>query len=345
MTCLVEFLLVSITMKRLFYLVVLSSTFVTIMKNTLKTIIADQDPWMSELSALLRTAYQDWCAAFYEIYKTTIPEEFEHKWNTMVHKYNLEENKHIQGLQNVERFWAPAYLRDHFFGGMLTIGRSEMIINAFIKKFVSFNFSLKDFVKQVMAVQEIAQARVYNNMAATLRPIFIKSKSPLEEQAFKVFTPFAFKQFQEDIFRASQSSIITNEGNTVIVRYFERVTPRNHSVFWDGVTASCSCKIFEYWGILCRHILRVFSHRDCFKIPSLYLPLRWHHKTLLSSNAVDGEDSIMMEKEVDLMDHAFIDGNTVHLPPKSKSKGRPKKRREKGGKELGKKTKCCSVCK
>ncbi|KAL2894165.1 Protein FAR1-RELATED SEQUENCE 11, partial [Bienertia sinuspersici] len=121
------------------------------------------------------------CAAFYDIYKTTIPEEFEHKWNTMVHKHNLEENKHIQGLQKVKRFWALAYLRDRFFGGMITIGRSEMT-NAFIKNFVSSNFILKDFVKQVdMVVHEIGQARVHNNITATLRPISVKSKSPLEK--------------------------------------------------------------------------------------------------------------------------------------------------------------------
>lgn len=143
------------------------------MKKPPKTIITDQDPWMSEaiacelpttkhsfciwhitskfscwFVALLRTSYQDWCADFYEVYKITIPEEFESKWNLMVHKYNLQENKHIQGLHNVRFFWAPAYLRDHFFGGMITTGRSESI-NAFIKKFVSSHISLTDFVKQV----------------------------------------------------------------------------------------------------------------------------------------------------------------------------------------------------
>lgn len=44
-----------------------------------------------------------------------------------------------------------------------------------------------------MVVQEIDQGRVHNNMIATLRPISVKSKSPLEEQAFKVLTPYAFK--------------------------------------------------------------------------------------------------------------------------------------------------------
>lgn len=66
---------------------------------------------------------------------------------------------------------------------------------------------------------------------------------------------------------------------------------------------------------------------------------------LLIVLSVEGEDSIMMKEEVDLMDQADTDDNTLHLPPKSMTKGRPKKRREKGVKELGKKSKCCSICK
>ncbi|KAL2925380.1 Protein FAR1-RELATED SEQUENCE 11, partial [Bienertia sinuspersici] len=353
-------------------------TFVTIMKRPPKTIMTDQDPWMSEaiasimpttkhsfyiwhitskfscwFASLLRTTYQDWCADFYSIYRTIIPEEFECKWDTMVHKYNLQENTHIHGLYNVKRFWAPAYLRDNFFGGMITTGRSESI-NAFIKKFVSSNVSLTDFVD--IAVQEIAQGRLYNNLTTNLRPIPVKSKSPLEEQAFGVLTPFAFKKFQDEFFRASQYSITHDQGNKFIVRYFQGETPTNHNVFWDGVTATCSCKNFEFWGILCRHIFRVFIHKDCFKIPLFYLPLRWYRDALqtttisqggalnssssvvqgLTCSVGEGED-IMTEEE--LMDDEPTDVTTVYLPPKSKTKGRPKSRREKGPKELGKKTK------
>lgn len=225
-----------------------------------------------------------------------------------------------------------------------------------------------------IAVLEIAQGRLYNNLSAILRPVPVKSKSPLEEQAFEFLTPFAFKKFQEEFLRASQYSIICDQGNTFIVRYFQGETPKNHTVFWDGLTTSCSCKNFEFWGILCRHILRVFFHRDCFKIPSFYLPIRWyrnalettcavqdgaldatsvvHNEVLQSicevqnghtSSIVQGRDDLMMEEESNIMDNEAI--NNVYLPPKSKTKGRPKKRREKGGKELGKKTKCCSICK
>ncbi|KAL2924953.1 Protein FAR1-RELATED SEQUENCE 11, partial [Bienertia sinuspersici] len=152
-----------------------------------------------------------------------------------------------------------------------------------------------------IAVQEIAQGRLYNNLTTNLRPIPVKSKSSLEEQAFGVLTPFAFKKFQDEFFRASQYSITHDQGNKFIVRYFQGETPTNHNVFWDGVTTTCSCKNFEFWGILCRHIFQVFIHKDCFKIPLFYLPLRWYRDAL----------------------------QTTTISPK----------------ELGKKTKSCSICK
>ncbi|XP_021757666.1 protein FAR1-RELATED SEQUENCE 11-like isoform X2 [Chenopodium quinoa] len=127
----------------------LMKTFVRIMKSAPKTIITDQDPWMSKaienempttkhsyciwhitskfscwFATLLRENYQKWCADFYNLYKMTITEEFERSWTLMIAKYNLQENKHVQGLYNVRYFWAPAYLRDYFFGGMITTGRS-----------------------------------------------------------------------------------------------------------------------------------------------------------------------------------------------------------------------------
>lgn len=98
--------------------------------------------------ALLREDYQKWGVDFYKMYKLTDPEEFERSWTLIIAKYYLQENKHVHGLYNVRYFWAPTYLRDNFFGGMITNGRSESI-NAFIKRFVSSHVSLVDFVKQV----------------------------------------------------------------------------------------------------------------------------------------------------------------------------------------------------
>ncbi|KAL2931333.1 Protein FAR1-RELATED SEQUENCE 11, partial [Bienertia sinuspersici] len=188
-------------------------TFVVIMKKTPKTIITDQDPWMSEaiaaempsikhsfciwnitskfscwFVALLRDNYQKWCGDFYLLYKMTNPNEFEKNWPLMVGKYDLQDNKHIQG--------------------MVTTGRSESI-NAFIKRFVLSHVSLTEFVRQVdIGVQDITQAHIHLNLSASLTPTSLKTKSPLEEQVFGMFTPFAFKKFQQELSKAKLYSII-----------------------------------------------------------------------------------------------------------------------------------------
>lgn len=44
---------------------------------------------------------------------------------------------------------------------------------------------------------------------------------------------------------------------------------------------SCTCKGFEYLGVLCRHALRVLSLKNCFVVPDRYLLLRWRHESNL----------------------------------------------------------------
>ncbi|GKA43907.1 protein FAR1-related sequence 11 [Tanacetum coccineum] len=347
-------------------------TFVTIMKKPSKTIITDQDPWMSQtisiempttkhsfciwhitskfscwFLALLRTEYQSWCGDFYTLYRMTSAEEFEHNWPILVAKYNLQNNNHVQGLYEIRMSWAPCYLRNYFFGGMTSTSRSESI-NAFIKRFVSSRTSLKDFVRQVdLAIEEIENSEAHNKMLSKLRHPSLKTKSPLEEQAFEVLTPFAFKKFQEEFERASRYLVVHIDGDEFIIRYFDGDN-KNHKVFWDGNIIMCSCKNFEFWGILCRHIFRVLLHKDCFKIPPIYFPLRWCSDNLQRS-AKDNEismDETSINNEDILLDNMPDADNDILCPPKSIPKGRPRKGREKGGKESATKGQNrCSLCK
>ncbi|XP_071704366.1 protein FAR1-RELATED SEQUENCE 11-like [Rutidosis leptorrhynchoides] len=344
----------------------LMNTFVMIMKKPPKAIITDQDQWMSEaiaiempttkhsyciwhitgkfsswFTALLRTEYQSWCADFYKVYRMNSIEEFEYHWSSVISKYNLVNNKHVIGLYKIRKSWAPAYLRDYFFGGMVSTSRSESV-NGFIKKFVSSHTSLKDFVRQIyLAVEEIKNGESQIKMLTTVRSASIKVKSPLEEQASKILTPFAFKKFQEEFERASQYLINQVDGDKFIVKYFNGENHKSHNVQWDGSLALCTCKNFEFWGILCRHIFRVLTYKDCFKIPPVYLPLHWCCKSLHGkdvSNDVTPNNQPMIEELIQ-------SGENVLCPPKSKTKGRPKIRRLKGGKELASKsTKRCSIC-
>lgn len=143
------------------------------MKKPLKTILTDQDPWLTEsiarempttkhgfciwhitskfsgwFTSILHTQYYKWCNDFYKLYHVDTVEEFESGWAQMVPIYNLQNNKHVIGLYKIKEFWVPAYLRGFFFGGMTTTGRSESI-NAFIKRFIGSRTCLSQFVRQV----------------------------------------------------------------------------------------------------------------------------------------------------------------------------------------------------
>lgn len=167
----------------------------------------------------------------------------------------------------------------------------------------------------------------------------MKLISPLQEQAHSVLTRFAFQKFQEEFERSIQYSIHHENDNMFVLRYYKDVNNRKHVVFWDGKIATCSCKNFEFWGILCRHILSIFLHKDCHEFPSNYLPSRWRLQLPLNDDEIEPQVNVVIEEE------AIDCNNEVHCPPKSKPKGRPKRRRLKGGKELSHNMNTCGLCK
>ncbi|GKB13419.1 protein FAR1-related sequence 11 [Tanacetum coccineum] len=91
-------------------------------------------------------------------------------------------------------------------------------------------------------------------------------------------------------------------------------------------------------SILCRHILSVFLHKDCFDIPVAYLLSRWSRKEVTLPQEVFENSTSKNNDEVQI---EVI--NMVQRPPKSKTKGRPKQRM-KGGIELAKNVYSCSLC-
>ncbi|PWA76481.1 protein FAR1-RELATED SEQUENCE 11 [Artemisia annua] len=310
--------------------------FCLLMGKPPQTILMDQDPWMSEaiaqemsttkhafciwhittkfsgwFNSLLRSEYSSWCSEFYNLYKLDTVEEFEQQWPLVIAKYNLNDNKHVVGFYEIRELWVPAYLRGFFFGGMTTTGKSKSI-NAFIKRFISSRTCLNQFVRQ--------------------------------EQGHHYLTPYAFKKFQHEFGKAFQYSIHEENCTTFIVNHHKAT--RHHTVFWDGNVATCSCKYFEFVGILCRHILSVFVHKDCFEIPSTYWLSRWRRKDQLQDTSpLDQEATLMDSTPLNNSQLGPLSTDLVQRPPKSTPKGRPKKIRPNGGNEFTKQVRRCSLCK
>ncbi|KAK9704951.1 hypothetical protein RND81_07G022500 [Saponaria officinalis] len=315
---------------------ILYKTFVTLMGKSPKTIITDQDPWMTQ--AISReTSFTKHAFCIWHITE----------WPLLVSRFNLQENKHVRGLYRIKKSWVPAYLRDHFFGGMTTTGRCESI-NCFVKRFTTSRSCLTQLIKNVdLAVEDIGQTQLRHTMLDTYRGSSLRTLSPLEEQVYTRFAAFAFKKFQQEFKRATQYTVCEQDNLFFIVKHYKESDTQEHKVKWACDTITCSCKIFEFWDILCRHILLVFIHKDCFEIPMRYLPLRWYRDEFYVGVVAPAPNQRMINCKdmgngiVDLDEDDFISH-----PPISKTKGRPKFRREIGGKEAApKQTRSCSFCK
>lgn len=101
------------------------------------------------LSASLGPQYEKFKSEFYRIHDLDTEEEFEHQWNQMVVDFGLGSDKHAALLFSHRSYWAVPYLRNWFFGGLLTTGHS-MSIRSFFRGFLNSQTRLKDIVEQVM---------------------------------------------------------------------------------------------------------------------------------------------------------------------------------------------------
>jgi zinc finger SWIM domain-containing protein 3 len=99
-------------------------------------------------------------------------------------------------------------------------------------------------------------------------------------QAVSTYSPAIFKLFQEQVLRPLNYDTflcdeIEAEENVYIVKFHG--TQRDHIVRFipKGEKVSCSCKRFEFAGILCSHCLKVLDINNIKHIPQEYILKRW----------------------------------------------------------------------
>ncbi|KAF5477213.1 hypothetical protein F2P56_003878 [Juglans regia] len=215
------------------------------------------------------------------IHDTITADEFEEEWVTILVKYGLVGNDWLQNLYNRREKWVPAYLRTTFCAGMSTTQRSESI-NKFFKDYVRSSTMVSDFVHQYEKALDACYFKEKEKDVRTKssRPV-LKTCWGIEEEAVKVYTRKSFSIFQAELFNCQRykATKVQTEGES---KMYE-VAPKGNdkriyyvSVDCRSSTAICTCHMFEFLGILCRHILCVFmkkSNLDC--LPPNYVLEKW----------------------------------------------------------------------
>ncbi|PKU83569.1 protein FAR1-RELATED SEQUENCE 9 isoform X1 [Dendrobium catenatum] len=212
---------------------------------------------------------------------------FETNWASMIDKFDLMKNTWLQGLFNIRQKWVPVYLKDNFFAEMSPTQKLETM-NDFYKK----HFNTKTSLKVLLTQFELAMASRYEDeVEAELDTIctspILKTASPIEKQAALIYTRTVFEKFQEEFVESFGCHVYKVKDGAVskfnVTRDDDALETFTITYNAAKSMATCSCKHFEFSGILCRHIIAVFLMVDVRILPEEYFLRRWTRSAMRGS--------------------------------------------------------------
>ncbi|ERN12087.1 protein FAR1-RELATED SEQUENCE 11-like isoform X2 [Amborella trichopoda] len=125
----------------------------------------------------------------------------------------------------------------------------------------------------------------------------VRTACPFEDHAALVLTPYAFSKIQEEIISSFQFLTSRNDDGTYEVTHSSKKEKgRKVSLTVKDNVMNCSCKGFEFTGIICRHSLHVLFKENFIQIPDRYLPKRWRRSTSLISNVSSSTSAAYVER-------------------------------------------------
>lgn len=225
-------------------------------------------------------------------------EEFESSWEFLLNRYNLKDNDVLRSLHEVRRQWVPVYLRDTFFADMSTVEQNGSP-NSFFDGYLNAQVTLQEFIEQY---EKALDSQYEKEVEADFKTIHVKpllkTASPIERQASHIYTKEIFTKFQEEIFETCAYTANRYEEDGAlsmyrVTRFGEDHKTCNVAFNTSNLQAWCSCRMFEFSGILCRHVLTVFRVENILSLPSHCIMKRWTRNaksgTILDGRAIDLE--------------------------------------------------------
>ncbi|XP_024017665.1 protein FAR1-RELATED SEQUENCE 9 [Morus notabilis] len=206
--------------------------------------------------------------------------EFESSWESLLQRYYIMDNEWLQSMYNARQQWVPVYMRDTFFGelsGTEGSGGLNFFFDGFISASTTIQMLIRQYEKATVSWHEMELKADYDTTNTT--PV-LKTPSPMEKQAANLYTRRIFKKFQEELVETLANPATKIDDSGTVATYRVAKFGEDHkanAVSFDSfeMKATCSCQMFEYSGIICRHILAVFRAKNVLTLPSQYVLKRW----------------------------------------------------------------------
>ncbi|KAL1208835.1 Protein FAR1-RELATED SEQUENCE 3 [Cardamine amara subsp. amara] len=231
-------------------------------------------------------------------------EEFESSWSSIIEKYDLGRHEWLSSLYNARAQWVPVYFRDSFFAAVFP---SQGYPGSFFDGYVNQQTTLPMFFRLYERTMESwFELEIEADLDTVNTPPILKTPSPMENQAANLFTRKIFAKFQEELVEtfAYTANRIEDDGTTSTFRVakFENDNKAYIVTFcYPEMRANCSCQMFEHSGILCRHVLTVFTVTNILTLPSHYILRRW----TINAKSMVGLDELVNENGHDSLIHRY----------------------------------------
>jgi hypothetical protein len=212
--------------------------------------------------------------------ETDTIEEFESCWQLLLERYYAMGNEWLQTMYNARQQWVPVFMRNSFFGEVSRTEGSEGVnsfFDGFVNALTTLQMLIKQYEKAIASWHDLELKADYETTNTT--PV-LKTPSPMEKQAANLYTRRIFMKFQEELVEtlANPATKIDDSGTVTTYRVAKfGEDHKAHTVTFNSfeMKVSCSCQMFEYSGIICRHILAVFRAKNLLTLPSQYILKRW----------------------------------------------------------------------
>lgn len=269
-----------------------------------KVILTDQDPALKEAIAQVLPSsrhcfclwhilskipeklgyvirqHENFINKFYKcILKSQTEEQFEKRWWKLVDRFDLRTDKWIESLYDDRQRWVPMYMKDIFLAGLSSPQRLESVISL-LDKCLLRKTGLKEFLHQYnIMLQERYEDEAKADFDTWHRQPGLKSPSPYGKQMATIYTNAVFKKFQVEVLGvvACHPKVESKDGAATIFKVQDFEENQVYKVTWNEKTSdtSCTCRMFEYNGFLCRHVMIVLQISGVNNIPAKYILKRW----------------------------------------------------------------------
>ncbi|XP_074298726.1 protein FAR-RED IMPAIRED RESPONSE 1-like [Silene latifolia] len=205
---------------------------------------------------------------------------------------------------DIRRQWVMAHYKDLRMGGILRTTQRSESENSFFKRFEARNGTLVEFwmrFESALDQQRHNQKRLDNENRHSNPKLC--SKLAIEADGAKIYTHDIFEEFQEELKNAIggfSCKGFLESNNLEVTTLKDSLGGRNFDVQYNPGTfeARCSCKLFERKGVICRHIIWIYSGNGVNKIPESAIARRWTKDALRSGDYSTGECT----DDVDIVD-------------------------------------------